>query len=71
MLHQKTSGKLQPRWRGSFRVDGFGSERQLSYILRQLNGRLIRGTFHDNHLKRFVPGTSYLADSSDPLLPLQ
>ena len=71
MLHQKASGKLQPRWRGPFRVEGFGSDRQLSYVLRQLNGRLIRGTFHGNHLKRFNPRTGYLSTPTDPQLPQQ
>lgn len=69
MLHQKTSGKLQPRWRGPFRIDSFATDRQLSYIIRQLNGRLIRGSFHGNHLKRFTPRTGYLAGPSDPVLP--
>lgn len=68
MLYQKDAGKLQPRWRGPFRVDSFGSERELSYVLRQLNGRLIRGTFHGNHLKLHVPRTGYLQHASDPHL---
>ena len=71
MLYQKNVGKLQQRWRGPFRVDGFANERGVSYRLRQHNGRLIKGTFHGNHLKRFVPRGDYLADPSDTsqLLP--
>jgi hypothetical protein len=45
MLYQKNTGRLRPRWRGPFTINGFGSERMLSYTLRQLNGRLIKGTF--------------------------
>ena len=73
MLYQKTAGKLQPRWRGPFRVSHFATERGLSYVLRQLNDRLIRGSFHGNHLKRFEPREGYLCDpNSDPaLLPQQ
>ena len=71
MLYQKNAGKLQPRWRGPFRVDGFADERGVSYRLRQHNGRLIKGTFHGNHMKRFVPRSGYLTDPSDTfLLPL-
>lgn len=72
MLYQKSVGKLQPRWRGPFCIDRFATERELSYVLRQRNGRLIRGSFHGNHLKRFTPRTGHLADPSDHfLLPLQ
>ena len=65
MLYQKNTGKLQPRWRGPFAINGFGSERMLSYTIRQLNGRLIKGTFHGNHLKRFTPRTGHLQKPSD------
>ena len=39
MLYQKNAGKLMPRWRGPFFIAEYSSERQLSYRLRQLNGR--------------------------------
>lgn len=48
MLYQKASGKLEVRWRGSFRIQG--------------NGRKIRGSFHSNDLKRFIPRSGHLAE---------
>ena len=66
MLYQKNAGKVMPRWRGPFIVAEYSSERQLSYRLRQLNGRRIRGKFHGDHLKTFVPRSVYLADSTRP-----
>lgn len=71
MLYQKKTGKLEPRWRGPFVVYAYGSDRQLSYQLRQLNGRRIRGKFHGDHLRQFVPRCGYLANPSDPVLPQQ
>lgn len=69
MLFQKTSGKLQPRWRGPFYVEGFGGSHGTSYTIRQINGRKIKGTFHGNHLKEFVVRTGRLANPSDIPLP--
>ena len=65
MLYQKNTGKLQPRWRGPFRINGLGGSHRISYQLRQINGRLIRGIFHGNHSRSFVPRTGYLRGSSD------
>ena len=64
MLYQKKHTKLAPRWRGPFRIQGYGGTHQLSFVLVQLNGRKIRGTFHGNHLKIFKPRTGYLSDPS-------
>ena len=73
MLHQKNTGKLQPRWRGPFIIHEYGSDRQVSYRLRQLNGRLIKGKFHGDSLKPFLPRSGYLASPEDSsfLLPQQ
>jgi len=40
-----------------------------SFILRQLNGRKIRGTFHGDDLKTFTPRSGYLDDGL--VLPIQ
>ena len=63
MLYQKDMGKLQARWRGPFRIDGFGGSHGVSYKLRQFNGRKIKGIFHGNHLKPFTPRRGFLADT--------
>ena len=63
--------RLLVEYNGPFRVDSFASERRLSYVLHHLNGRLFRGTFHGNHLKRFIPRSGLLADATDPLLPTE
>jgi hypothetical protein len=69
MLHQKISGKLQPRWRGPFRIQDYGGSHGKSFVLRQLNGRKIRGAFHGDDLKAFIPRTGYLDDGL--ILPTQ
>ena len=71
MLYQKDVGKLQPRWRGPFRVSGYGGTHGISFTIQQLNGRGIRGVFHGDHLKTFKPRTDYLASTSDLALPEQ
>ncbi len=38
-------------------------------LLVQLNGRKIRGSFHGDHLKKFVPRTGHLTGSSTPTFP--
>ena len=70
ILYQKNTNKLQPRWRGLFVIHDYGSDRQLSYRLRQLNGRLIKGKFHDNYLRSFLPRSGYLASLEDILFLL-
>lgn len=65
MLYQKDTGKLQPRWRGPFQIHGFSSDRKITYTLVQLNGKKIRGTFHGDHLKQFVPREGHLASSQE------
>ena len=70
VVYQERAGKLEPRWRGPFAIGGFGGEHGVTYQLRQLNGRRIRGTFHGNHLKQFIPRSGYLADPTiDPAIP--
>lgn len=70
MLFQKDVGKLQPRWRGPFRIKGYGGSHGISFTLQQLNGRGIKGTFHGDHLKTFQPRTDYLT-STGTGTPLQ
>ena len=61
MLHQKNTGKLEPRWRGPFRLRGYGGKHYTSCTLEHLNShRKIRGSFHGDDLKLFVPRTGYL-----------
>jgi len=69
MLHQKTSGKLQPRWRGPFRIQDYGGSHTRSFVLKQLNGRKIRGAFHGDDLKRFVPRSGHLAEDRNRPYP--
>ena len=65
MLYQKTSGKLQSRWREPFQITGYGGIHGHSFTLRQLvTERGIRDTFHGDHLKTFIPRIGYLADST-------
>ena len=77
MLYQKNTGKLRPKWRGPFMIDDYGSERQLSYRLRQLHGRRIKGKLHGASLARFtntvgvlfplltdLPGVSFICKMS-------
>ncbi len=71
MLYQKNTGKLEARWRGPFRIKDYGGTHGHSFVLQQLNGRRIRGTFHGDYLKAFVPRTGYLATDFVPPLPQQ
>jgi hypothetical protein len=73
MVYQKDTGKLQPRWRGPFKISGYGGSHGASFTLRQINGRGIKGTFHGDHLKPFKPRTGYLAaaDQHLQILPEQ
>ena len=64
--------KLGNRWRGPFQISGYGGTHGRTFTLKQLNGSKIRGTFHGDHLKTFVPRLGYLADpATDATLPLQ
>ena len=45
-------GKLQPRWRGPFIVEGYAGEHHTSYLLRQINGNKIMGSHHGDHLSK-------------------
>jgi len=53
---------LQPRWRGPFRIQDYGGSHGKSFVLRQLNGRKIRGAFHGDDLEAFIPRIGYLDD---------
>ena len=68
MLYQKKGKKLEPRWRGPFRITGYGKH-GTSFEIQQLGGKAIQGTFHGDHLKQFRPRQGHLASSSDPPLP--
>lgn len=63
MVHQKKTTKLEPRWRGPFRIASSGGARGVSWRICQLNGRLIRGTYHGDHLKPFIFRQGYLSGS--------
>lgn len=67
---KRKAGKLEPRWRGPFVIHGSGGEHGVSYQLRQLNERRIRGTIHGNHLKELVPQSGYLVDPTMGLFPM-
>lgn len=69
MLHQKNQKKLKSRWRGSFIVDIVGL-RRITFFLKQMNERRIKGTFHDDSLKLFVSRTEYLAGPTSMILPV-
>lgn len=68
MLYQERSGKLQPRWRGPFKIIDYGGSHGASFVLQQLSGKHIRGSYHGDHLKKFVPRAGYLSSPSDPQL---
>ena len=60
MVYQKNEGKLEPRYRGPFRISSVG-EHETSFRLRQLDGRRIRDPIHGDQLRLFVSRTGYLA----------
>ena len=66
-LHQKNTGKLEPRWRGPFRIRGYGPH-DVSFTLSQLDGTKIKRTFHEDDLRRFRPREEYLAGAENPLI---
>ncbi len=70
MLYQEGVGKLQPRWRGPFKVSGYGGH-GVSFTIQQVNGRKVKGTFHGDQLKQFVPRSGYLAPPTPLILPAQ
>ena len=67
MLYQKETGKLEARWRGPFVITGYGGTHGVSFIISQLNGRRIKGTFHGDHLKVFQPRFGYLSTPHEPV----
>ena len=46
-------------------MENYGGPQGLSFTLRQLSGRRIKGTFHGDHLKLFVPRSGHLAGLND------
>lgn len=66
MVYQKRTVKLEPQWRGPFRIVGLGGTRGVSWRISQLNGRGIRGTYHGDHLKPFRPRQGYLFNGEPP-----
>ena len=61
--------KLTPRWRGLFVVHSLAGEHDVSYRLRQINGKSIQGTFHGDHLRRFRPREGYLIPPLEVPIP--
>lgn len=61
MVYQKKVGKLEARWRDVFRVTGSGDVHGRTWVISQLNGRRIRGTYHGDHLKPFYVREGYLS----------
>ncbi len=64
MLHQKSSDKLQSKWRDSFRIQNHERTHEKFFVLRQINERKIQEAFHENDLKRFVSRTEHLAEDA-------
>ena len=69
MLYQKNVGKLQPRWRGPFLIEAFGGDHGVSYTIRQIGGRRIKGAFHSDHLRKFTPRTGHLIPQLELEIP--
>ena len=68
LLYQKNIRKLETRWRELFKIDEHHSIHEILYKLRQLNERLIKEHFHENHLKLFSFRTDYLKDFENLIL---
>ncbi len=64
MLHQKSSDKLQLRWRSSFRIQNHEKTHEKFFVLRQINERKIQKAFHENDFKQFVSRTEHLAEDA-------
>ena len=71
MLWQKDTGKLKPRWKGPFRIRGYGGSHETSFTLEQVDGTRIQGSFYGDHLKQFLLRTGYLADPAGDEILLQ
>lgn len=57
---------MKERWRGPFRVRGYEGTHSTSFTLEQPNGNKIRGSFHEDDLKQFVPRTGHLTENLPP-----
>ncbi len=64
MLHQKSSDKLQFKWRDSFRIQNHEKTHEKFFVLKQINKRKIQKAFHENDLKQFISCTEYLAEDA-------
>ncbi len=71
MLYQKSTGKLEPRWRGSFKISGHGGGHEISFTLQRADGSDLPGSFHGNHLKTFKQRIGYLRGNTPSLIPHQ
>ena len=61
--------KLTPRWRGPFVIQSLAGDHDVSYQLRQINGKAIQGSFHGDHLRRFRPREGYLVPPLELPIP--
>src|SRR6266498_4500113 len=71
MLYQKKVSKLEIQWRDPFIVSGLEGTHGISYTLRQLNGRGIRGTFHGDYFKLFVSRSGHLFTGTEISISIQ
>lgn len=63
LLFQKSTIKLESRWRDSFKISRYGSIREIFFKIVQLNDRGIRDIFHENHLNKIVSRIGFLTGS--------
>lgn len=68
MVRQHRPGKLQPKYRGPFRVSRPASNRFVSYIIFDSHGEEFVHSFHANDLKPFEPRKDYISrEEDDPI----
>lgn len=65
MIKQKELPKLQPRYRGPFRISRPASDRYMSYYVLYSNGEEFAHSIHIDDLKGFRPRQGYLARPED------
>jgi len=66
---KKKKGKLKPQWRGPFVVTGYANEFGITYAIRQLTGKRIKGSFHGDHLRKFRLREGYLIPPIEADMP--
>ena len=69
LYHKERKGKLEPHWRGPFVVTGHANEFGVTYKLRQVNGKKIRGQFHGDDLRKFRLREGYLIPPFEAAFP--